>query len=68
MELTNQENCQIDLVGTEVVMVTVAIVMDTMIGTDGERLMDSCVEMIMIVTGSTNAYIVKTMNLNLHHL
>ena len=62
MELTNQENCQIDLAGTKVVMVTVAIVMDTENGTIGERLMDSCVEMIKIVTGSTDAYIVKTTN------
>ena len=62
MELTNQENCQIDLVGTEVVMVMVDIVMDTENGTIGERLMASCVEMTKIVTGSTNAYIVKTMN------
>ena len=43
-------------------MVTVAIDMDTENGTIGERLMDSCVEMIKIVTGSTDAYIVKTTN------
>ena len=43
-------------------MVTVVIVMDTENGTIGERLMDSCVEMTKIVTGSTSAYIVKTTN------
>jgi len=62
MELINLENCRLDLVGMEVAMATAVIVMDTENGTGGGKLMDSCVEMIMIATGSIDAYIAKTTN------
>ena len=62
MELISLENYQVDLVVTEAATATVVIIMDTRIGTDGEKLMDSCAEMIKTVTGSTNVFIAKTMN------
>ena len=50
---------------SEVVTAMVAMVviaMDTGNGTIGEKLTDSCVEIIMIVTGLTHDFIVKTTN------
>lgn len=65
MEPINLVNFQIDLVASEVVTAMVAMVvnaMDTGNGTIGEKLTDSCVEIIMIVTGLTHDFIVKTTN------
>ena len=62
MEPINQGNCQVDSVATEMVTATVGTAMDTENGTIGEKLTDSCVEIIKIVTGSIHDFTVKTTN------
>ena len=62
MEPINLVNFQVDSVATEVVTAMVVVTMATGNGTIGEKLTDSCVEMIKIVTGLIHDFIVKTTN------